>query len=94
MPLCTHTDTISDRHGTTAATCEQTPSCVCTSRLFLPVRAERMTDHPPAMALPIDVSLASVGGQLMGFCYQHLSVATMSALPPPSRYTQSSKVIL
>lgn len=57
--------------------------CVRTSRLFLPVSAERVTDHPPALALPIDVSLASVGGQLMGFHYQHLSVATMSALPPP-----------
>lgn len=65
-------------------------------------RAPRVTDHPPALALPIDVTLASVGGQLMGFHYQHLSVATVSALPSPPpppphpppalRGVQSSKV--
>lgn len=28
----------------------------------------------------------------MGFHYQQLDVATVSALPPPSRYAQSGKV--
>lgn len=61
--------------------------CACVCRLFPPV-----TDHPPALVLPIHVSVASVGGQLIGFHYQCLSTASTSALPPPQRRAQSAEV--
>ena len=80
--------------------CHSTPSAVCTrararrAGLLMPASAERVTDHPPVLAPLIDVSLASVGRQLMGFHYQHLGAATVSGPPPPERDTQSSKVKL
>lgn len=75
-----HTGAISDRHS-------QPHWCVSTLRaISVCVQAgcsHQWQDHPPALVRPIHVSLASVGGQLIGFHYQHLSAASMSALPPP-----------